>query len=176
MCDIPCLEDWLFRIPAMAMFLELLIGEGLEVGLPSRPPPTLLPPCQYAPWSNLRCLLNIPLLMFLSPQLPAGHSAPWRLLFSTNKHGESFTKLVGICKNRGPTVILVKDTKGHIFGGFASQSWEVKPQFQGEFGKKKKHIVLCITINVSSSFCTRWFQVLPLLRFSIHASVHLHRL
>ncbi len=141
MCDIPCLEDWLFRIPAMAMFLELLIGEGLEVGLPSRPPPTLLPPCQYAPWSDLSCLLNIPLLMFLSPQLPAGHSAPWRLLFSTNIHGESFTQLVGICKNRGPTVILVKDTKGHIFGGFASQSWEVKPQFQGEFGKKKTYSV-----------------------------------
>ncbi|KAL0167791.1 hypothetical protein M9458_036013, partial [Cirrhinus mrigala] len=128
---------WLFRIPAMAMFLELLIGEGLEVGLPSRPPPTLLPPCQNAPWNDLRCLLNLPLLMFLSPQLPDGHSAPWRLLFSTNIHGESFTRLVANCKSRGPTVILVKDTKGHIFGGFASQSWEVKPQFQGEFGKKK---------------------------------------
>ncbi|XP_016130095.1 MTOR-associated protein MEAK7 isoform X2 [Sinocyclocheilus grahami] len=132
MCDIPCLEDWLFRIPAMAMFLELLIGEGLGVGLPSCPPPILLPPCRYAPWSDLRCLLNIPLLMFLSPQLPAGHSAPWRLLFSTNIHGESFTRLVGNCKSKGPTVMLVKDTKGHIFGGFVSQSWEVKPQFQGD--------------------------------------------
>uniref|UniRef100_A0A671KZA4 MTOR-associated protein MEAK7 n=1 Tax=Sinocyclocheilus anshuiensis TaxID=1608454 RepID=A0A671KZA4_9TELE len=116
----------------MAMFLELLIGEGLGVGLPSCPPPTLLPPCRYAPWSDLRCLLNIPLLMFLSPQLPAGHSAPWRLLFSTNIHGESFTRLVGNCKSKGPTVMLVKDTKGHIFGGFVSQSWEVKPQFQGD--------------------------------------------
>uniref|UniRef100_A0A672LEN4 MTOR-associated protein MEAK7 n=1 Tax=Sinocyclocheilus grahami TaxID=75366 RepID=A0A672LEN4_SINGR len=113
-CDTPCLEDWLFRIPAMAMFLELLIGEGLGVRLPSRPPPTLLPPCQYAPRSDLRCLLNIPLLI-----------APWRLLFSTNIHGESFT-------GRSPTVILVKDSKGHIFRGFASQSWEVKPQFQGD--------------------------------------------
>ncbi|XP_051953502.1 MTOR-associated protein MEAK7-like [Xyrauchen texanus] len=132
MCDIPCLEDWLFRIPAMAMFLELLIGEGLGIGLPSRPPPTLLPQCRYAPWSDLHCLLHLPLLMFLSPQLPAGYSAPWSLLFSTNLHGESFTRLVGNCKGRGPTVLLIKDTKGHIFGGFASQSWEVKPQFQGD--------------------------------------------
>ncbi|XP_051513122.1 MTOR-associated protein MEAK7-like [Myxocyprinus asiaticus] len=132
MCDIPCLEDWLFRIPAMAMFLELLIGEGLGIGLPSRPPPTLLPQCRYAPWSDLHCLLHLPLLMFLSPQLPAGYSAPWRLLFSTNLHGESFTRLVGNCKGQGPTVLLIKDTKGHIFGGFASQSWEVKPQFQGD--------------------------------------------
>lgn len=127
----------------MAMFLELLIGEGLGVGLPSRPPPTLLPPCRYAPWSDLRCLLNLPLLMFLSPQLPEGHSAPWRLLFSTNIHGESFTRLVGNCKSRGPTVMLVKDTKGHIFGGFASQSWEVKPQFQGEFRRIKPYTILC---------------------------------
>ncbi|XP_065139543.1 MTOR-associated protein MEAK7 [Paramisgurnus dabryanus] len=131
-CDVPCLEDWCFRIPTMAVFLELLIGEGLGVGLPSNPPPTLLPQCQCVPWRDLRCLLNLPLLMFLSPQLPAGHSAPWRLLFSTNIHGESFTRLVGNCKGRGPTVLLMKDTKGHIFGGFASQSWEVKPQFQGD--------------------------------------------
>lgn len=33
---------------------------------------------------------------------------------------------------RGPTLLLIKDTKGHIFGGFASHGWEVKPQFQGE--------------------------------------------
>lgn len=32
----------------------------------------------------------------------------------------------------GPTVLLIKDTKGHVFGGFASHAWEIKPQFQGE--------------------------------------------
>lgn len=34
----------------------------------------------------------------------------------------------------GPTLLLIKDTKGHIFGGFASHHWEIKPQFQGERG------------------------------------------
>ncbi|XP_056622344.1 MTOR-associated protein MEAK7 [Triplophysa dalaica] len=131
-CDVSCLEDWLFRIPTMAMFLEFLIGEGLGVRLPSHPPLTLLPQCQYAPWSALSCLLSLPLLMFLSPHLPDGYIAPWRLLFSTSLHGESFTRLVGNCKDRGPTVLLMKDTKGHVFGGFASQSLEVKPQFQGD--------------------------------------------
>ncbi|KAK1785044.1 hypothetical protein P4O66_018471, partial [Electrophorus voltai] len=47
-------------------------------------------------------------------------------------HGESFTRLVGNCKSQGPSVLLVKDTKGHIFGGFASHSWEIKPPFQGD--------------------------------------------
>ncbi|KAI5098046.1 TLD domain-containing protein 1 [Silurus meridionalis] len=132
MCDVACLEDWLFRVSGVSTYLELLICEGLDVGLTSRPPPTLLPQCRDAPWASLRCVLDIPLLLFLSSQLPAGNNAPWRLLFSTNIHGESFTRLVGNCKNRGSTVLLVKDTKGHIFGGFASQSWELKPQFQGD--------------------------------------------
>ncbi|KAG9273047.1 TLD domain-containing protein 1 isoform X1 [Astyanax mexicanus] len=131
-CDVACVEDWLFRVSGVAVFLELLIGEGLEVGLTSCTPPLLLPQCRDVPWSALRCLLDLPLLMFLSPQMPEGHKAPWRLLFSTNVHGESFTRLVGNCKSQGPTVILVKDTKGHIFGGFASHSWEIKPQFQGD--------------------------------------------
>lgn len=39
--------------------------------------------------------------------------------------------VAGLSK-RGPTLLLVKDTKGHVFGGFASHPWEVKPQFQGE--------------------------------------------
>ncbi|KAL7871065.1 hypothetical protein SRHO_G00085620 [Serrasalmus rhombeus] len=131
-CDVACLEDWLFRVSGVATFLELLIGEGLEVGLTSCPLPILLPQCRDAPWSELRCLLDLPLLMFLSPQMPAGYRAQWRLLFSTNIHGESFTRLVGNCKSGGPTVLLVKDTKGHIFGGFISHSWEIKPQFQGD--------------------------------------------
>lgn len=28
--------------------------------------------------------------------------------------------------------MILKDLDGYIFGGFASQSWEVKPQFQGK--------------------------------------------
>lgn len=133
-CDVPCLEDWLFRVSNVAMYMDLLIGEGLNVGLTSRPPPTLLPPCWETPWEKLRCLLDLPVLMFLTPQLPDGYNIPWKLLFSTQLHGESFTKIVGSCKGRGPTVLLIKDTKGHIFGGFASHGWEVKPQFQGESG------------------------------------------
>ncbi|XP_076849578.1 MTOR-associated protein MEAK7 isoform X2 [Brachyhypopomus gauderio] len=131
-CDVACLEQWLLRVSGVAAFLELLIGEALEVGLTSRPAPTLLPLCGDAPWTSLHSLLDLPLLMFLIPQLPAGDRAPWTLLFSTSVHGESFTRLVGNCKGRGPSVLLVKDTKGHIFGGFASQSWEIKPQFQGD--------------------------------------------
>lgn len=53
-------------------------------------------------------------------------------MFSTSLHGESFTRMVAGLLNHGPTLLLIKDTKGHVFGGFASHGWEVKPQFQGE--------------------------------------------
>ncbi|KAM6937358.1 MTOR-associated protein MEAK7 [Xenentodon cancila] len=131
-CDIPCLEDWIFRVSQVSVYLEMLVAEGLNVSLSGRPAPTLLPPCRETPWKELRCLLDLPTLMFLAPQLPDSYSAPWRLVFSTLLHGESFTRMVAALTKRGPTLLLIKDTKGHVFGGFASHAWEVKPQFQGD--------------------------------------------
>lgn len=131
-CDVSCLEDWIFRVSQVSLYLEMLVAEGLSVSLSGRPAPTLLPPCRETPWKELKCLLDIPILMFLTPQLPDSYSAPWRLVFSTRLHGESFTRMVGGLMKRGPTLLLIKDTKGHIFGGFASHGWEVKPQFQGD--------------------------------------------
>ncbi|KAM6946212.1 MTOR-associated protein MEAK7 [Aplochiton taeniatus] len=131
-CDVTCLEDWIFRVSQVAVYLEMLVAEGLNVGLTSQAPPTLLPPCRETPLNNLHCMLDLPTLMFLAPQLPDSYSAPWKLLFSTRLHGESFSRLMGNCTKQGPTVLLLKDTKGHVFGGFASHAWELKPKFQGD--------------------------------------------
>ena len=40
----------------------------------------------------------------------------------------SLLQIVG----KGPTLLIVEDQSGNKFGGFASVSWEVKPQFQGD--------------------------------------------
>ncbi|XP_038149860.1 MTOR-associated protein MEAK7 isoform X2 [Cyprinodon tularosa] len=130
-CDVSCLEDWIFRVSQVSLYLEILVAEGLNVSLGSWTAPTLLPLCKETHWKDLKCLLDIPTLMFLAPQLPDSYSTPWRLVFSTHLHGESFTKMVSGLTHHGPTVLLIKDTKGHVFGGFASQAWEMKPQFQG---------------------------------------------
>ncbi|XP_034391742.1 MTOR-associated protein MEAK7 isoform X2 [Cyclopterus lumpus] len=131
--DVSCLEDWIFRVSQVSLYLEMLVAEGLNVSLSGRPAPTLLPPCRETPWKGLRCLLlDIPTLMFLAPQLPDSYSAPWRLVFSTQLHGESFTRMLGGLTKCGPTLLLIKDTTGHVFGGFASHAWELKPQFQGD--------------------------------------------
>lgn len=131
-CDRSCLEDWIFRVPSVSLYLEMVVAEGFDVSLGGRAAPTLLPPCIDTPWKELRCLLDLPTVMFLAPQLPDQYNAPWRLVFSTHLHGESFTRMVTGLIKRGPTLLLIKDTKGHVFGGFASQDWEMKPQFQGD--------------------------------------------
>uniref|UniRef100_A0A3Q3QJY3 MTOR-associated protein MEAK7 n=1 Tax=Monopterus albus TaxID=43700 RepID=A0A3Q3QJY3_MONAL len=131
-CDVSCLEDWIFRVSQVSLYLEILVAEALNVPLTGRPAPTLLPPCKETPWKELRCLLDLPTLMFLAPQLPDSYSAPWRLVFSTQLHGESFTRMVAGLTKRGPTLLLIRDTKSHVFGGLASHTWEVKPQYQGD--------------------------------------------
>lgn len=131
-CDVSCLEDWIFRVSQVSLYMEMLVAEGLNLSLSGRPAPMLLPPCRETPWKELRCLLDLPTVMFLAPQLPDNYSAPWRLVFSTRLHGESFTRMLTGLTKRGPTLLLIKDKKGHVFGGFASHAWEVKPQFQGD--------------------------------------------
>ncbi|RVE72337.1 hypothetical protein OJAV_G00060900 [Oryzias javanicus] len=131
-CDVSCLEDWIFRTPQVSLYLEMLADEGLSVALSSCPPPRLLPPCRETPWNELDSLLDVPTLMFLAPQVPDGCSAPWRLAFSTQVHGESFTRMMASLTRGGPSLLLIKDTTGHVFGGFASHTWELKPQFQGD--------------------------------------------
>lgn len=39
---------------------------------------------------------------------------------------------VGRILEQGPTVLIVEDEDGHIFGGFATDSWVVGPRFFGK--------------------------------------------
>lgn len=41
--------------------------------------------------------------------------------------------LMGNIIDKGPSVVFIKDVEGHIFGGFASTSWAVGPQFKGTY-------------------------------------------
>ena len=54
-------------------------------------------------------------------------------LFSSSHHGESFSTLVGRIVGKGPTLLVVQDTGGHVFGGFAAQSWSIGPNFYGKW-------------------------------------------
>ena len=73
-------------------------------------------------------------LRFLARALPAGQRREWRLLFTTQRDGTSFTRLVALCANRTPVLIVVRSKSGDIFGAYASQPLVVSSQFGGGYG------------------------------------------
>ncbi|XP_068237442.1 MTOR-associated protein MEAK7 isoform X3 [Palaemon carinicauda] len=76
-------------------------------------------------------MLSAAQVMFLNGALPVNLQSKWRFLFSTSKHGWSFSIFMKQIVSKGPTIFVVEDQSGGKFGGFASVSWEVRPQFHG---------------------------------------------
>ncbi|KAL0316070.1 UNVERIFIED_CONTAM: MTOR-associated protein MEAK7 [Sesamum radiatum] len=56
----------------------------------------------------------------------------WKLLYHSSVHGLSFNTFLGNILNDGPTVLIIKDTDGYIYGGYASQPWERHSDFYGD--------------------------------------------
>ncbi|NXG18558.1 TLDC1 protein, partial [Grallaria varia] len=134
--DPSVLEDWVYRVPQISVFLSVVIRQGLHV-LHSLPDQTndilnLVPRCKGMKGRGLVSLFDIPSIIYINSHLPAELQHKWQLLFSSRLHGESFSQLCGHVVNKGPCIVILRDTDGYLFGGFASHSWEVKPQFQGD--------------------------------------------
>jgi hypothetical protein len=89
-------------------------------------------------------LLDAASVLFINSHIPKEHCHLWRQLFSSTLHGESFATLMKHATGRGPTVILVEDCDNHVFGGFASVSWEVSSNFLGQniWNWSKKRLVM----------------------------------
>ncbi|KAF9913020.1 hypothetical protein EC991_005888 [Linnemannia zychae] len=56
---------------------------------------------------------------------------PLRLLFSSKTSGASFSTLLQKISYQGPTLVVMKDEDGYIFGAYADQDWEQGPKFYG---------------------------------------------
>lgn len=115
----------------MATFLSVVIHRGfllrLSLGLT-----TLVPKRQVDQGQEFESVLDVLSVIFVNSHLPREQRHRWHLLFSTELHGHSFAQLCGRIPHRGPCVALLEDHDGYVFGGFASCSWEIKPQFQGK--------------------------------------------
>ncbi|NWU77984.1 TLDC1 protein, partial [Onychorhynchus coronatus] len=134
--DPSVIEDWVYRVPQVSVFLSVVVRQGLHV-LHSIPDQTndilnLVPRCKGMKGRGLVSLFDIPSIIYINSHLPAELQHKWQLLFSSRLHGESFSQLCGHIVNKGPCIVILKDLDGFLFGGFASHSWEVKPQFQGD--------------------------------------------
>ncbi|XP_022767004.1 TLD domain-containing protein 1 isoform X2 [Durio zibethinus] len=57
----------------------------------------------------------------------------WKLLYHSALNGLSFNTFLGNVSNHDePTVLIIKDREGYIFGGYASQPWERHSNFYGD--------------------------------------------
>lgn len=107
----------------------------------------LLPYCeglQYVP--DYPAFTDISQMLFINSNLPNDYRCKWRFLFSSQIHGESFSTLMGRIVDQGPSVIIIEDTNGSVFGGFAPESWNYHPKFRGRlkihFNRRKKRLFM----------------------------------
>ncbi|KAF6253531.1 TLD-domain-containing protein [Scenedesmus sp. NREL 46B-D3] len=71
-------------------------------------------------------------LAHLAAALPARYQARgWSLLYSTSRHGISLQTLYRRCGGTSPSVLLVRDAGGYVFGAFCAEAWRPSARFFG---------------------------------------------
>ena len=76
-------------------------------------------------------LLDQSSVMLLTSCVPPELRGKLYPLFSSVHHGESFSTFCKQLVDKGPTVVVVRDNSGNVFGGFAAAKWQFNPQFTG---------------------------------------------
>lgn len=86
----------------------------------------LLPTCENITPSNYIPLIDISQIFFINSFLPRDFQSTWRFLFSSAVNENSFESLVFHIIQQGPTVLIIEDQNGYMFGAFASESWKLR--------------------------------------------------
>lgn len=58
-------------------------------------------------------------------------SSSWTLLYSMDQHGISLNTLYQNAANRGPALLVIKESSGRLFGGFVTEPFEPRNGFYG---------------------------------------------
>lgn len=70
------------------------------------------------------CMLQRRQISHLCKLLPSTTQlCDWRLLYTSSRDGYSLETFYRLCERRGPTLMIVSDTCGALFGGYNSMSW-----------------------------------------------------
>jgi hypothetical protein len=91
-----------------------------------------IPYCRRVDWSKTSTILTLTNLILLNHSIPQQVNKQWKLLFNSNLHGASFATMLKQIMNKGPSLLIIKDKDGAIFGGFAPESWAVNAQYYGK--------------------------------------------
>ena len=109
--DLGDIENLFLAQPLLETVLQTLLLHLFSLG-PKAPLAPLLPTLPQGATSSLQPLQRL----LLNSHLPHELRTLWRPLFSTDRDGESFSKLVGAVVNQGPTLVVVWDEVGRKTG------------------------------------------------------------
>lgn len=62
-------------------------------------------------------------ILFLNTNILLDLRKEWRFLYSFKSHSKDYSEFVDKIELKGPTIVLIKDTDGNMFGAFTSTSW-----------------------------------------------------
>ncbi|XP_057549617.1 uncharacterized protein LOC130827783 [Amaranthus tricolor] len=121
-------KDLCAHIPSLRRYLKGLMLPPESGRMGSRVPSLL-----YSETYSSNLILRQEYAWLLGGLLTQPELEVWKLLYHSSYHGQSFNTFLGnISNDEGPTMFIVKDTEGYIYGGYASQPWEKHSDFYGD--------------------------------------------
>ncbi|KAJ4819436.1 TLD domain-containing protein 1 [Rhynchospora pubera] len=123
------LSTWCCLVPSVRKFL----GSLLMPPDPGRPG-FQVPKLDYPPDVDSHVLiLKEEFAWHIGGALTQQEAESWKLLYHSSIHGLSFNTFLGkISTGEGPTILVIRDKEGYIYGGYASQPWERHSDFYGD--------------------------------------------
>lgn len=122
-------RKWCNLVPSLKKFLGSLLTSSVS-GISGRQIPQLL----YSENINPSLLImRKEYAWHIAGALQQEEAQAWALLYHNSVHGLSFSTFMGnLAVGRGPSILLIKDKEGYIYGGYASQPWERHNNFYGD--------------------------------------------
>lgn len=122
-------REWCNLVPSLKKFLGSLLTSPVT-GISGRKIPQLL----YSENINPSLLImRKEYAWHIAGALQQEEAQAWALLYNNSVHGLSFNTFMGnLAVGRGPSILLIKDKEGYIYGGYASQPWERHNNFYGD--------------------------------------------
>ncbi|CAH1406599.1 unnamed protein product [Nezara viridula] len=100
--------------------------------------------------------LRLPLVLLLSHLTRIHTKKMWRLLYDSWSDPHSWTILQSAISNQGPNLVVIEETGGFVFGGFASQSWKINTGFFGDCGcflfRLRPDIIICSASTTNNHY------------------------
>uniref|UniRef100_A0A8R1UPB3 MTOR-associated protein MEAK7 n=1 Tax=Pristionchus pacificus TaxID=54126 RepID=A0A8R1UPB3_PRIPA len=88
--------------------------------------------------------------------IPVEFRDKWQLLFSSNQHGSSFSQMAQRVDGQGPCLLIIRSTKGHVFGLFASHGFVSGPTYTGDSLSFLFSLSPSIGIHEATGFCKKY--------------------